>query len=285
MPYDPTTYTGCAEHYLRGRPPYSHDLVQVLAARLGDLAGGELLDVGAGTGAVAHALRTLFDRIVAVEPDPGMVAVGEAWARREGLTTLRYVNARAEMLGELDLGPTNGGHFELVTFGQSFHWTSRDEVAALAFARVMPGGGIALITHQHEGRRQPTGPGPPLIPHDAVHALIRRYLGPARRAGVGRAPNVPGFDEEAVLERAGFIDTERLYCPGRANLVRDVDAVVSNFLSMSFAAPPLFGSRLDDFCAELRAILLGASPTGEFWDWPGDTEVVFARKPARTRAA
>jgi hypothetical protein len=49
---------------------------------------------------------------------------------------------------------------------------------------------------------------------------------------------------------------------------------------MSFAAPPLFGDRLDDFCTELRALLLDASPSGEFWDWPGDTEVVFARKPS-----
>jgi SAM-dependent methyltransferase len=275
MPYDPAIYSGCAEHYLRGRPPYSHDLAPALAARLGTLVGGQLLDVGAGTGAVAHALRTLFSRIVAVEPDHGMVSAGMAWARSEGLTQLSYLHARAEMLGELELG-----HFELVTFGQSFHWTSRDAVAALAFARVLPGGGIALITHQHAGRPQPAGPGAPLIPHEAVHALIRRYLGPARRAGNGLAPVLPGFDEEAVLAGAGFIDIKRLYCPGRTDLVRDVDAVVSNFLSMSFAAPPLFGDRLDDFCTELRALLLDASPGGEFWDWPGDTEVVFARKPS-----
>ncbi len=175
--------------------------------------------------------------ILAVEPDAEMATVGEAWARRKGLTQLRYVVARAELLGKVDLG-----QFELVTFGQSFHWTARHDVAALASARLVPGGGIALIAHQHVRRPQPDGPDVPLIPHDAMHAHIRRYLGPARRAGVGYTPNnVAGFDEEAVLARAGFVDIERLYCPGREDLVCDIDTVVAIFLSMSFAAPQLFG--------------------------------------------
>ncbi len=59
MAYDPTIYAGCAEHYLRGRPPYSSDPVPTLVARLG-ARGGRLLDVGAGPGSVAHALRPLF---------------------------------------------------------------------------------------------------------------------------------------------------------------------------------------------------------------------------------
>ena len=88
-----------------------------------------------------------------------------------------------------------------------------------------------------------------------------------------------------MLARAGFVDIKRLYCPGRADLVCDIDTVVANFLSMSFAAPPLFGDRLNDFCADLRALLCEASPTGVLWDWPGDTEVVFARRPVGKPAA
>jgi len=44
-------------------------------------------------------------------------------------------------------------------------------------------------------------------------------------------------------------------------------------------APHLFGDRLDDFAAEVRALLVQRSPRGIFWDWPGDTEVVLASKP------
>jgi hypothetical protein len=45
------------------------------------------------------------------------------------------------------------------------------------------------------------------------------------------------------------------------------------------SAPHLFGDRLDDFAAEVRALLANRSAEGIFWDWPGDTEVVMARKP------
>jgi hypothetical protein len=30
----------------------------------------------------------------------------------------------------------------------------------------------------------------------------------------------------------------------------------------------------------MRALLTERSPDGLFWDWPGDTEILLARKPA-----
>jgi hypothetical protein len=37
---------------------------------------------------------------------------------------------------------------------------------------------------------------------------------------------------------------------------------------------------MEAFDAELRLLLASASPSGAFWDWPGDTAVLLARKPA-----
>ena len=34
-----------------------------------------------------------------------------------------------------------------------------------------------------------------------------------------------------------------------------------------------------DFTGEVRALLASRSANGMFWDWPGDTEVIMARKP------
>ena len=48
---------------------------------------------------------------------------------------------------------------------------------------------------------------------------------------------------------------------------------------MSSSAPHLFGDRVEDFAAEVRELLTSRSAEGIFWDWPGDTEVVLARKP------
>jgi hypothetical protein len=61
--------------------------------------------------------------------------------------------------------------------------------------------------------------------------------------------------------------------------VRDSESVLSGYLSLASSAPHLFGDRLDEFAGEVRALLADRSAEGIFWDWPGDTEVVMARKP------
>jgi hypothetical protein len=43
--------------------------------------------------------------------------------------------------------------------------------------------------------------------------------------------------------------------------------------------PHLFEDRLDDLAGEVRGLLASRSAEGIFWDWPGDTEVILARKP------
>jgi len=67
---------------------------------------------------------------------------------------------------------------------------------------------------------------------------------------------------------------------GRADIVQDIDGVLANYLSTSFAAPHLFGERLQAFEVDFRAELAARSPSGLFWDWPGDTEILLALKPS-----
>jgi hypothetical protein len=71
----------------------------------------------------------------------------------------------------------------------------------------------------------------------------------------------------------------QFFVPGLPDLLRDSESVLSGYLSPSSSAPHLYGDRLDDFAAEVRALLANRSAEGIFWDWPGDTEVVMARKP------
>ena len=60
--------------------------------------------------------------------------------------------------------------------------------------------------------------------------------------------------------------------------MRDAESVLSGYLSLSSSAPHLFGDQVDDFASEVRDVLAATSPAGVFWDWPGDTEVILARK-------
>jgi SAM-dependent methyltransferase len=267
--YDPTLYSGSAPHYARGRPPYSRELAPRLRGELGLDGTGRLLDVGCGPGILALELAPLFAETIGLDPDAEMLREAELRAREMGRSDVRWIRALAEDLPKLGLGA-----FRLVTFGQSFHWTDRERVAESVYDLLEPGGALALVVHTAPGRPVPEGPGAPPIPHDAIGALVERYLGPRRRTGPGFHPD----RFEHALARTRFGAPDVLFCPGRADIVQDADRVLSNFLSMSWSAPHRFGERLAEFEAEVRRLLAAASPDGRFWDWPGDTEILIARK-------
>jgi SAM-dependent methyltransferase len=270
---DPMPYRWAAPHYLRGRPPYSAELVEVLTDELGLDGHGVLLDVGCGPGVLAVLLAAGFDSVIGLEPDPAMLAEAEAHARRSGVDDVTWIAGRAEQIPTLALPPVR-----LATFGQSFHWTDRIPVAEAVYDLLEPGGSIALVTHDIDARPAPTEAPAPPIPHDEVRAVVRRYLGSDVRAGHGLPPVWPERYEQS-LARTRFGPPRVVHAPGRTDIVRDADEVVSNFLSMSWAAPQLFGDDLDAFLADVRAVLAEASPDGRFWDWPGETVILIATRP------
>ena len=268
VPYDPATYEGAAPHYRPGRPPYSPQLETVLAAELGLDGSGRLLDGGCGPGVLTVRLAHLFEEAVGLDPDPAMLDEARRAAGELGVANVRWVRARAE-----DLPAAAPGPYRLVTFGQSFHWTDEARVAEAVYDLLEPGGALTLIVHTVEGRPVPRSPGPPPVPHAAIAALVERYLGPTKRAGRGIAP-VRLHRFEDVLVRTRFGVPESIFAPGVPDLVRDAESVLSGYFSLSSSAPHLFGARVDEFARDVRALL----GDGVFWDWPGDTEVVLARK-------
>jgi SAM-dependent methyltransferase len=271
--YDPTQFSGAARHYRRGRPPYSAQLGDVLARELGLDGRGQLLDVGSGPGTVGLQVAQHFERVTLLEPDPDMLAEARLHAEAEGLTNVDFMRATAEELPDLKLPA-----MRTVTFGQSFHRTNRVRVAEAVYDALEPGGALVLIVHEPTRPAPQPPPNTPPIPHDEIDRLISAYLGPERRSGDRLAVSYGAERFEDTLARTRFGRPRVVYAPGRPDIVRDVDGVVAGFLSMSFAAPRLFGPRLDDFVTELRALLEHHSPSGHFWDWPGDTALLIANR-------
>ncbi|MYV68323.1 methyltransferase domain-containing protein, partial [Streptomyces sp. SID2131] len=84
---DETLFAGAAASYGRGRPPYAPGLVDALAGAPGLDGRERLLDVGCGPGTLALPLAPLFEEVVGVDPDGGMLA--EAWRWSPWPTTSR----------------------------------------------------------------------------------------------------------------------------------------------------------------------------------------------------
>jgi len=201
-----------------------------------------------------------------------MIAEGRRAAQERDIANITWIQARAEELPAVAPGP-----YRLVTFGQSFYWTDEVPVAEAVYDMVEPGGALVLVGHQAEGRPVPPSPGLPHIPHDEIRELVRKYLGPTRRAGQSTAP-VQALSLQDALASTRFGAPRVIFAPGIPDHVQDIEGVLSNYFSMSYAAPHLFGDRVEEFAGDMRELLRERSPEGVFWDWPGDTEVMLVRK-------
>ena len=266
-----------AAAYYCARPPYSDALRPTLRSRLGWSGQGRLLDVGSGPGTIALELASEFAEVVALDPEPAMLAQGRLHSHAD--LNIRWVEGRAEDIRVLGLTG-----FVAVTFGQSLHRTDRESVIDTVHEILNPGGALVLIHHTLRGFglpdpdalhvQRPAAPaGVPEIPYSIVWEALDHYL-----EYIPGLPTEPSERHDAALERSIFKGYEKLVLPGRRDVIRTPEGVVDMFLSTSFAAPERFGDRLDAFRDELLEKLRAVAPDGNLWEWPGDTEVLVAIK-------
>ena len=258
--WDESLFAGTARYYEQGRLPYAPGLAAAFTGSLGLDGRGRLLDVGCGPGTVALRLAALFEAVVGLDPDPGMLAEAARSAAERGIANATWVRMRAEDL------PAGLGRFRVVTFAASFHWMDRPRVAAAVAAMLDPGG--AAVQVDAPGYRagdlaaDQELPFPP-PPDEALDQLRRRYLGPDRRAGQG-VRNTSPSGEDAVFGQAGFWPAQTVPVPDGRVAERTADDLVAHVFSTSSTAPHLFGARQGDYERDVRAILARASPVGRF---------------------
>ncbi len=253
--WDPTLFEGTAPYYAIGRLPYAPGGAEALASELGLDGTGRLLDVGCGPGVIGAAFAHLFADVVGIDADPGMVAE----AARLGVPNARWVHLRAEEL------PAALGIFRVVSFAASFHWMDRPVVAELVREMLEPGGAVVQLDSEND-----------LPAADVVEAVRVRYLGADRRAGQAIRNTSPDGEDE-VFQAAGFAPAVEVPLPDGRVLHRSIDQVIAQVLSMSGTAPHLFGDRLADFEAELRAALVDRAPDGMFPVTLRDNRIRFWR--------
>lgn len=126
-----------------------------------------ILDVGSGTGILAAQLKAAGAEILAVEPDDDMASVARSKGLDVEVSAFEGWNAR-------------GRTFDLVSFGQSFHWV--DPMIALPRIRRLlePGASLALAWNDIE----PTGD-----LRTRLESISARFHPEGTAASVGTAAN------------------------------------------------------------------------------------------------
>ena len=247
--HDPDIYKGTAWYYTRFRPPYPDALVSVLRDNFGLDGSGRLLDLGCGPGPVAIRLAHLFDRAIAMDPEPEMLAEGRAAAERAGISNIVWLRGGSE-----DLSPALG-QFRLVTMGNSFHWMDRQPTLDALYDLVTNEGGIAVV-----GEGAPIPAPPPTAWRVAINGVVKKYVGD-RRLPWDPVDYQPEELHQTYINRSRF--TDLTYYAESFDITWTIDSMIGNLYSTSFCSRRLLGDRTDAFERDLRAAILAVEPAGQ----------------------
>jgi len=244
-------FAGTVAYYRRYRPGIPEAVAAVLDQAAPDRSPRRLLDIGTGTGLVVEALLGRFDDIIATDNDGDMVAAAEAGLRPvlpDG-TRLRVVEVSAEAFT-----PPSGWQADLVTICRAFHWLDQATVLQRLDDQVAADGAVAVF-----GDNSFWAAGNPW--KTAVRQVIQDFLGEQRRAGSGafQHHDRPYSD---ILAESPFRVVEETRVP--VQRVWTTESILGYLYSTSFAAPHLFGDRIDEFEQTVKTTLADFSDSDTF---------------------
>ena len=146
------SFGAAARMYDARRPRYPSQLIDDLLSR----GAQRVLDVGAGTGIASRQLLDKGADVLAVEPDPRMAEI----AKEKGIPI---------EIGTFENWEPAERNFNLVVFGQSFHWVNPAIALPKIHSLLSTGGHLALMWNR-------------LFPTDPTHGdfaeIYRDYMDP-----------------------------------------------------------------------------------------------------------
>jgi SAM-dependent methyltransferase len=136
-----SSFGAAAAAYAEHRPGYAEAAVRWAVEPVRDRRPVRVADLGAGTGKLTATLVSLGAEVIAVEPDPQMLA-----ELRRAMPAVRSVPGSAEEIPLPDAG------LDAVLAGQAMHWFDMDR-ALPEIARVLrPGGVLAGLWNVDDDR-------------------------------------------------------------------------------------------------------------------------------------
>ncbi len=245
-------FEGTAEDYDRCRLPYPATFVERVREHLHPDGTGRLVDLGAGTGQVARALRPCFADVIAVDPEPDMVGYGRARSAREG-DGIEWRLGRAE---DVDFP---GGSIDVVAAGNAFHRFDRPVVAKKAAAWLRPDGALLMWSNSFTD--------PAWVEGGQLRAEISRVLGEWQRRS-GADARVPAgwerheYPDDVVLREAGFPHV--VECKMRVHHTWTVETIIGFLRATSAWSRSAMGDFHDAFEADMCKTLLRVDRSGRY---------------------
>ena len=245
--FNPRRFQSTVPFYARYRLAYPDTLIARVAAFVGLKPGDAVMDLGCGPGLLAVPLARLGFDVIAVDPEPDMIAACRAAAREAGVA----VDVRQGSSFDL---PAGIGPLRLVTMGRSFHWMDREATLKMLDGRVTADGALAFFDDDH-----------PTTVENAWRRALRDIgsaysRDPSHQVLEARRPDFRSREsllmDSAFARIAGFSEYLR-----RAITA---DEIVGLAFSLSTSSPEKLGERGPAFEAELRAKLAELSPDGTF---------------------
>lgn len=198
------------EDYVRYRPGYPRQLLDVLRRDCGLTSHAAIADIGCGPGNLAVVFLENGNTVFGVEPNAAMRAASEKELQRFPL--FHPIDGRAEATS---LPPAS---VDFVVAGQAFHWFQPPATRA-EFRRILnPGGWVALVWNERSGES-------PF--DDAYEAILVEHGIDYQKIRNSRndEPSILAFFEGAEVRRATFTHSQSF----------DFDGLKGRLMSSSYA--------------------------------------------------
>ena len=260
-------YAGAGWYYAEYRGHVSPAFMALLAEHLGWRRADRVLDLGAGPGQLSLLVAPLVVEVVAVEPEPDMLAEGERRARALGIANVSFVAASSDDLPTLR---SSLGRFRTALMGQSFHWMiEKDRVLQDLSAMIDEQAGAVAFVQDY----RIATPDVLRTARETVHEILERYL-----ADVPPGPHPRGRHDpfEDILARSPFPRVERLEYVYEAPVRPTVAALVGAEYTISHVLTRL-GDRREAFEREVSAKLGNIDTIGEISETRRDEALIGRR--------
>jgi ubiquinone/menaquinone biosynthesis C-methylase UbiE len=178
---------------------------------------------------------------LAIDPDRQMLDYGRRKAAARKINNIEWQKGSSKTLTEVN------GLFKMVTMGQSFHWMDERPVLNRLYDLLQAGGAVVIAGGAAESIQQNARAAKK---NEIVKQMIVKYLGPKRRAGdkVYKQSSLDWQKDLFPKSRFGNFQTAHYL----VQVPRNIDQIVGQLFSMSWAAKRHFGNQITDFENEIR---------------------------------